>query len=252
MKKILAVTITLFSLVALIQSCQAANLLVNGGFEEEQAPYYFADGNGAVVVDQGWTCQAWTAMGNPYTSYMRRESSFYKDAPEPEGSFAPWLPRTGTEAARHCTSGQGHHQMYQDIAVSSLAAYSASLWVYTVDLTGNGFGVEGSGDSAGLHIIELAADGSVVLDHTPVVTTAVTGAGNYVECADSFTTQANTATVRFMAETYIGGLWADYGHWQHGYVTYDDGVFEAVPEPSSLLTLAGLLPIAGFAIRRRR
>ncbi len=215
----------------------ANNLLVNPGFEDTQAPYIDAAANGDILIDQGWTFQLW---GNS-VSYLRRESSVYKDAAEPWGvSNGPWAPHSGTEASRHTTSAAGHHEVYQDVPVSPETLCKASLWLRAVDLDGSGFGVEGSGDCAGLHIIELAADGGMVLDHTPVLVTTPT---EYTRLAEEFTTQAGTAKVRFMMETYIGGL-SYGGHWQHGWVTYDDAVLE---EPMSGIPVDRLSDLKGMA-----
>jgi len=224
-----------FDLVAI----PANNLLANPGFENTQAPYKDYDGAGTVGTDQSWTFRLWVdGSHGGDSSYLRRESSVYKDAAEPLGlGNGPWTPHSGTEASRHCTSAAGHLQVYQDVPVSAGTLYAASVWLKAVDIDGSGFGLPGSGDSAGLHIIELAANGSVVLDHSPVIITTPTG---YTQLAQEFTTQAGTAKVRFMMETYIGGLWNGMGHWQHGWVTYDDAALCVPPPYETVSTVAAL------------
>lgn len=229
-----------FDLIAL----PANNLLVNPDFEQDQAPYVAAEGSGGIHYDQGWTGQLWVNPANGGdSSYLRRESSLYTSAGEPQGvGNGPWVPHSGHEASRHCTSSGGHITVYQDLMVVPSTLYKASVWLKATDIDGLGFGADIYGDSAGLHITEYALDGSVVLDHTPVVVNTAT---DWTRLADEFRTQPNTARVRYMMETYIGGLWSGWGHWQHGWVTYDTCAFDG---PTCTATLSGVVTRDGSPV----
>jgi hypothetical protein len=96
------------------------------------------------------------------------------------------------------------------------------VFVHAVDLHGEGFGTR-PGDSAGLCIQELDADGNVVADHGKV---AVTEACAYTELTKAFATNEKTARIRFILDTVIAGPY-DQGH-----VTYDDCGLRALPSDS--------------------
>ena len=125
-------------------------------------------------------------------------------------------PRTGKEALRTHTDGDGHNVVYQDIAVQPGKAYTASVWVRALDLHGKGFGTN-PGDSAGLIIRELDAKGKVLVEHPKA---ALTKAGDYTRLERTFTASPKTAAVRFILDTVIACKY------DQGSVTYDDCALE--------------------------
>ena len=125
-------------------------------------------------------------------------------------------PRTGKEALRTHTDGNGHNVVYQDVAVQPGKAYTASVWVRALDLHGKGFGTS-PGDSAGLIIRELDAKGKVLVEHPKA---ALTKAGDYTRLERTFTASPKTAAVRFILDTVIACKY------DQGSVTYDDCALE--------------------------
>jgi hypothetical protein len=177
------------------------NLLTDPGFEEGARGDLGALGKKSEGF--GWTY----LFASPTQSYIWGESAY---------SIHPtWgLPeiRTGKEALRTHTEGDGHTVVFQEIDVSPGTAYRASVWVHAVDLHGQGFGAH-SGDSAGLKLQELADDGKLLVDHGKL---AVAKPCDYTELAKTFTTSEKTSRLRFILDTLIGGPYNE------GHVTYDD------------------------------
>ena len=118
----------------------------------------------------------------------------------------------GKQALRTHSDRHGHTIIYQDVKVRPETKYRASVWVNAVDLRGKGFG-KAKGDSAGLLIQEIGADGNVAVSHPKV---AVTAACGYRKLEMSFTTGRGTKSVRYVLDTVINCPY-DEGH-----VTYDD------------------------------
>ena len=181
------------------------NLLQNPGFEEG------ATGDLGSLGKRGGGF-GWTYLfASPTQSYLWGESAY---------SIHPaWgLPevRTGREALRTHTEADGHTIAFQEIDVSPDRLYRASVWVHAVDLHGRGFGAN-PGDSAGLKLQELSADGKLLVDHPKL---AVTDACDYTELAKEFTTSAQTTRLRFLLDTVIVGAYNE------GHVTYDDCAVE--------------------------
>jgi len=177
------------------------NLLRNPGFEDGAVGDLGALGKRGGGHD-------WTYLFAGATqSYIFPESAY---------SIHPnWgLPevRTGKEALRTHTEGDGHTVVWQEVDVSPNTPYRASVWLHAVDLRGKGFGTH-PGDSAGLRLQELAPDGKLLLDHERL---AVTKACAYTELAKEFTTSEKTLRLRFILDTVIGGPYNE------GHVTYDD------------------------------
>jgi hypothetical protein len=146
-------------------------------------------------------------FASPTQSYIWAESAY---------SIHPaWgLPevRTGKEALRTHTEGDGHTVVWQEVDVSPNTLYRASVWVHAVDLHGKGFGTR-PGDSAGLKLQELGPDGKLLLDHEKL---AVIEACAHTELVKAFTTTEKTMRLRFVLDTVIGGPYNE------GHVTYDD------------------------------
>jgi len=177
------------------------NLLVNPGFETGLPG---ALGRlGETAGGGGWQY----LFASPSQSYIWPESAY---AIHPDWGL-PEI-RTGQDALRTHTDGQGHTMIYQEVPVVPGMTYRASVFVRAVDLRGKGFGTQ-PGDSAGLVLQELGPGGEVLVDHGKV---AVTEAGDYRELTKTFTASEKTARVRFILDTVIGGSY-DQGH-----VTYDD------------------------------
>jgi hypothetical protein len=183
------------------------NLLRNPGFEEGAVGDLGALGKRGGGL--GWTY----LFAGPTQSYIWAESAYsiHPDWGLPEV-------RTGKEALRTHTEGGGHTVVWQEVRVDPGRPYRASVFVHAVDLRGKGFGTV-SGDSAGLRVQELTADGSLVLDHAKL---EVTEACDYAELAAELTTSPRTARLRFILDTTIG---APYNE---GHVTYDDCAVVAV------------------------
>ncbi len=183
----------------------AGNLLVNPGFEEGVTGT--TGSNGSTGGGLGWSY----IFKGKQRSYVWGETGF-KIHPQ----WGPPKPRTGKEALRTHTDGDGHNVVWQDVEVAPNAKYRASVWVKAADLHGKGFGT-GKGDSAGIIIEELDDKGKVVLQHPKA---AVTKPGDYAEVATTFTTSPKTVTIRFILDTIIAAKY-DEGH-----VTYDDCALE--------------------------
>jgi hypothetical protein len=177
------------------------NLLTDPGFEEGARGDLGSLGKRSEGF--GWTY----LFASPTQSYIWGESAY---------SIHPnWgLPevRTGKEALRTHTEGDGHTVVFQEIDVSPNTVYRACVWVHAVDLHGRGFGAH-PGDSAGLKLQELADDGTLLVDHEKL---AVTKPCDYTELAKTFTTTEKTTRLRFLLDTLIGGPYNE------GHVTYDD------------------------------
>lgn len=185
-----------------------ANLLANPGFEEGGPMTLGRMGDTGSAAGWRWL------FASPTQSYVWVESGF--DI-HPECGLPQ--PRTGKDAERTHTDGQGHTVLYQEVAAKPATAYRASVWARAADLHGKGFGAT-AGDSAGLIILELGADGRVLADHGKV---GVTQACEYTELIREFTTKPNTARIRFVLDTVIGG------RYDEGHVTYDDCSLVAAP-----------------------
>ena len=94
------------------------------------------------------------------------------------------------------------------------STYTASAWAKTVDLAGQGFGVN-AGDTARLVVAELAADGRVLAEHSSA---SATIAAPYQRLDVDFTTSAETARLRLLLDTVIACTF------EQGHVAYDDCV----------------------------
>ncbi len=184
---------------------EAGNLLVNPGFEEGVAGT--TGSNGSTGGGMGWQY----VFKGKKQSYVWGETGF-KIHPQ----WGPPKPRTGKEALRTHTDGDGHNVVCQEVEVAPNAKYRASVWVKAADLHGKGFGAKPT-DSAGLIVEELDEKGKVVLQHPKL---AVTKPGDYAEVTTTFTTSARTVTVRFTLDTLIAAKY-DEGH-----VAYDDSCLE--------------------------
>ncbi|HPD28372.1 MAG TPA: malectin domain-containing carbohydrate-binding protein [Phycisphaerae bacterium] len=179
---------------------RTGGLLLNGGFEEGAVGDLGSLGKSG--GGHGWSY----VFAGPTVSYIYPESA-YSIHPE-------WgLPKfhSGKEALRTHTDGHGHTVVYQDVSVVAERKYTASVWVRTDDLHGEGFGKD-AGDSAGLIIQEIDKKGKV----TSHPKQAVRKAGDFQKVSFTFTTDKRTRTVRFILDTVIACPY-DQGH-----VTYDD------------------------------
>ena len=179
--------------------------LVNAGFEDGVKGA--TGSNGSTAGGFGWHY----VFAGKKRSYVWGETGF-KIHPQ----WGLPKPRTGKEALRTHTDGDGHNIVYQEVDVKPRTAYRASVWVRAADLHGKGFGTR-PGDSAGLCIEELDRSGKVLVKHPKV---AITKARDYTELVKTFTAHDQTARVRFILDTVIGARY-DQGH-----VAYDDCVLE--------------------------
>jgi len=177
------------------------NLLLNPGLESGVPEMRAREG--ATSTRFAWTC---TGIG-PNESYVYPESVYVK---HPKLGL-PDL-HSGKEALRTHSSGGGHTEVYQETGVQPNSEYTASVWVKTVDLAGQGFGAH-PGDSAGLVVAELAADGRVLAEHASPV---LTKAGPYQPIETAFTASEETVKVRFILRTLIACSF------EQGHVAYDD------------------------------
>jgi len=187
------------------QSPTEGNLLQNGGFEEGGPK---ALGRlGARAEGAGWQ----VCFASPTQSYVWVESGFdiHPECGLPE-------PRTGKEALRTHTDGAGHTIIFQEVSAAPDTRYRASAWAQAADIRGQGFG-RTPGDSAGLIVQEIGADGAVLAEHTSA---RIATAGPYVELACELLTSPNTVRLRFILDAAVGC------RYDEGHVTYDDCALE--------------------------
>ncbi len=176
-----------------------ANILVNPGFEDGLVAKTAA--TDLVGDAKGWSyefkCQ--TACRVEGESHSARW----------DGSGASKM-RCGNEALRIVGQDDagGRVDVYQDVSVSGNAGYAASVWVRAVGCFGSN-----ASDSAGLRILELNSEGTVVAMHDEVEVKRPT---DYKRLSQRFTTSPSTTTLRFVLETMIS-----CGQTK-GHVTYDD------------------------------
>lgn len=183
------------------------NLLKNAGFEAGAAGQFGQEGQ--TGGGAGWH---YLFVG-PSRSYIWKESDYNL---HPEIGLPDF--HTGRQALRTHTDGKGHTVVWQEVPVKGDTTYVASVWIQAVDLDGQGFGVDPS-DSAGLIVREYDGEGNLLVDHPKQ---AVTEPGDYVKRKLTFTTKAETRSVRFVLDAVI------QGSYHHGHVTYDDCLL--VPE----------------------
>jgi len=177
------------------------NLLLNPGFEVG-VPEMRAK-EGATSTRFAWTC----AGIGPSESYVYPESVYVK---HPKLGLPDV--HSGKEALRTHSSGGGHTEVYQEVAVQPNSEYTASVWVKAVDLAGQGFGAH-RGDSAGLVVAELATQDRVLAEHASAT---LTEAGPYQPLKVAFTASEDAVKVRFVLRTSIACTF------QQGHVAYDD------------------------------
>ena len=180
---------------------QDRNLLVNGGFEETVAGTVGRLGHRTAAA--GWT-YVFASLSQGYiwaeTDYVRHPEIGLPEV------------RTGKQALRTHTDGDGHTVIYQEVVVEPDTPYEAQAWVRAADLHGKGFGRHPS-DRAALIIQELDAAGNVLVQHPPA---AVTDPGPYRLLTIPFQTGTTTARVRFILDTVQHAPYAE------SHVTYDD------------------------------
>ncbi len=184
---------------------EAGNLLVNPGFEEGVTGT--TGSHGSTGGGLGWNY----VFKGKQRSYVWGETGFKI---HPECGLPK--PRTGKEALRTHTDGNGHNVVWQDVEVAPNAKYRASVWVKAADLHGKGFGAKPT-DSAGLIVEELDEKGKVAVQHPKI---ALAKPGDYAELTTTFITSPRTVTIRFILDTVIAAKY-DEGH-----VTYDDCALE--------------------------
>jgi len=186
---------------------QVGEKLVNPSFETFLSG--ITGGAGVRTFSYGWHREI---LGPGY-SYIWPESD-YSGRPEWGGPEY----HDGVQAIRTHANENGHVRLRQDVKAEPGKTYEASVWVRAADMRGKGFGTS-SGDSAGLILQELDADGSVLAEHPKL---AVTDAGPYRQLKKTVTVSARTGAVRFILDTVIGS------HYSEGHVTYDDCGFVEV------------------------
>ncbi len=179
----------------------AGNLLLNPGFEY---------GVPELRAKEGGTSKrfAWTCEGvGPSESYVYPESVYIKHP-----ALGLPDPRSGQEALRTHSSGNGRTRVYQDVGAQPNTPYAAAVWAKTVDLAGQGFGAN-PGDLVRLIVAELAADGRVLAEHS---SPGIAKAAPYQRLEAGFTTSADTAGLRFVLDTAIGCTF------EQGHAVFDD------------------------------
>ncbi|MGQ9729856.1 MAG: hypothetical protein ACUVX8_01155 [Candidatus Zipacnadales bacterium] len=95
--------------------------------------------------------------------------------------------------------------IYQQVPVALTTTSRAFAFVHAVKLYGKGFG-KTPGESAGLRLQELAADGRLVVEHSKL---EVTKAYDYIKLTRTFTTSPQTVAPRFLHDTVIGCCYDD-------------------------------------------
>lgn len=214
--------VTAFVLIAAIQMCCAANLLTNPGFES--IVWFEAPGYGVYPNIAGWNFECDTP--NSEGACFGTGLNFF---PNRTGNnnlvYINW---TGKVAAVET----GYLRVYQDVAVSPGSLYRASVWVKTTNVGGwipPVFG-DTATDSAGLKIIEMRADNTVVYQRPKQEIKAATNA--WVQVSDEFTASSETVKVRFMLDTVSAAQYncCPVGSW----VQYDDCILDAPAPPAAL------------------
>ncbi len=182
-----------------------ANLLRNGDFEEGFGSTRSFE-HGLTGVRGAWS---------------------FRFAPGPASYFYPesiyeWRKPCicrGKESVGYVTDGGGEGTLWQDVAVEPHTRYVASAWVRGLDVegTGQGFGA-GPNDFAGIRILELDAQGRVLIEHEKAGIRSASPEFQRVRYV--FVTGPGTAQVRFC-------LWATMACvWRRGAAIYDDCVLE--------------------------
>jgi len=179
-----------------------ANLLTNGGFEDD------------ISGDLGASNKPGASNGWNYLFISKDRSYAWPEAAYVE--HPDWgLPEfhCGSQAIRTHTDKNGHTQIYQDVDVEPNTRYVASVWIRAADLRGKGFG-KADTDSAGLIVEERDSSGRAVLLAHPKL--EVKQAGPYVRKSLDFATGPDSRRVRFLLDTVIACPYNE------GHVTYDD------------------------------
>jgi len=184
------------------QVCSADNLLLNPGFETAIATYAGAqeDGTPTIVNTNNWTIE-FISAGVVYC---------WPD----DGSIYPKGTHEGNNAQKTHTDGDGNAKLYQDVYVQPGTAYTASVWVWGIDVAGIGFG-HADTDSAGLTVREYKADGTENGVHGKYEITTPSS-GYVLLTSPSFTVAADTVKVRYELEVFIACNYMD------GTVKWDD------------------------------
>ena len=145
----------------------------------------------------------------------------------------------GQQAAR--VFGKGRSRLFQEVGARPNTVYRGAVFVRARDLGGQGFGRRGD-DSAGLVLEELDGSGKVVATHPKA---AISQAGPYRYLSTEVTTKAETARLRFVLDTVLGG------EAKHGSVTYDQCVLDGPAAPAFItgrVTTQGNTPIEGALV----
>lgn len=177
------------------------NLLANGGFETTVGGTVGRLGDR--VPFSGWTY----VFASHRQSYIWAETDYVQHP-----HLGMPVIRSGKQALRTHTDGDGHTIVFQDVRVEPNTEYLAEAWIHAVDLHGKGFG-SGPGDSAGLVIQELDGAGAVVAERPKAETRK---AGPWLRVETRFRSTPNTTRARFILDTL------QKAHYTEGHVTYDD------------------------------
>ena len=140
------------------------------------------------------------------------------------GGFPHPGPLPKGEGTGIVASGKGHHRVAQDVGARPNSVYRAAVVVSARDVKGQGFGRH-AGDSAGMILEELDANGKVVAAHPKV---AITQAAADQYLSIRVTAKPNTARLRLVLDTVLG---CDAGQ---GSVSYDQCVLDGPPAPASV------------------
>jgi len=196
----------------------AGNRLINPGFEE-------TTGGVKSRPKREETHNGWTyVFGGKTNGYAWQEGKSGTASSPGQPEF-----HAGNGALRISADGDGHVTTRQDIEVKPNMAYTASVWVRTVDLNGRGFGHDAS-DSAGLLLIEMNYFNKSLMVHPKV---EMKKAGAYTLLSQKITTGPETTKVRFCLDAIIKCPRAE------GYVTFDDCSFR---EAEAVVSAAGAEP----------
>lgn len=211
-----AAVLILASLLGIsVSAALGANLLANPGFETWPNVRYGDNEGSPTQVESSWSL--WFPSGGMYATH------------ELEPNRAPGFPHGGLDASCHGSSGEnGECYMFQIIPVLPNQPYTASAWIRTV-------GAFAASDTASLWVQELSADETTTtFDHGEM---PISGPSDtYVQKSVSFSTQSNTAKIRFMLHSKIAA------NWTQARTIYDDCVLDG---PSPTFTLSGTVTSGG-------
>ena len=206
----------------------ASNLIANPGWEKGLPVW-------SGVSPKTWSANGWKGRAlSGVTTVIEREWDFLQS-----WNNTVALHGGGNAVRNVAIAANGHMDQYQEAAALPNTTYRAGVWVRCGGL----FGADPN-DSAGMHICEYDASGTITLDHPKIeqktaTTSAAYGGYVWVRQLETFVTQPTTATIRYTLDTVVAGK-----HPQT-WLTYDDCFLDG--PGGTYTTVANIGSLAGLA-----